>query len=596
MEKSDKSSYKKGGSFLIEKCQESDIYSAEDFTEEHVMIQDTVRKFVENDIKPKIDRIEKLDYDLSVSLLKNLGELGMLGVDISEDYGGGGMDKITNAIVTEELGRAGSFSVTIGAHVGIGTLPVAYYGSKEQKKKYLTGLISGELIGAYALTEPGSGSDALAAKTKAVLSGDKKHFVLNGTKQFITNAGFASIFIVFAKIAGEQFSAFIVERSFEGVSIGEEEKKLGIKGSSTCALILENAKIPVENLLGKPGDGTKIALNILNIGRLKLGLGCLGICKDIINDTLSYASQREQFGKTINRFGLIQEKIANMAIKIFALESSSYRTIGLIQKLVDGIDHKADDAERKILKSIEEYSIECAIMKIYGSETLDFVCDEGLQTYGGYGYTQEYPMERYYRDSRINRIFEGTNEINRLVITGMLMKKGLKGELDLMGAIKLIQREITEFPSLTEDSGELMEQEIKILENMKKAVLLISGAAIQKYNQAIENEQEILAMISDCITEIYNLESLVLRSLKIAGKRGEEKSGIYLDITRAYCFDAVQKVDSKLKLTSAAISGGDDLRILLGAIKRFIKYSPPDLVKAKRNIASHLIKAGIYQL
>ncbi len=592
----DTSAYRKGGSFLIEQSQPADIYTPEDFTDEHRMIQDMVHKFVENDIKTKMDQIEKLDYDLTRELMKSAGELGLLGVDVSDEFGGAGMDKISAIIVCEELGRAGSFSVTIGAHTGIGTLPVVYYGTREQKEKYLTKLLSGEYIGAYALTEPGSGSDALAAKTKAVLSEDKKHYILNGTKQFITNAGFASLFIVFAKIDGEAFSAFLIEHTYEGVSLGEEEKKLGIKGSSTTALNLDNVKVPVENLLGKPGDGIKIALNILNIGRYKLGLGCLGSCKEVISDVLSYTAEREQFGRTINRFGLIQQKIAMMSIKTFALESAAYRTVGLIQKLVDSIDHSAEDAERKILKSIEEYSIECAIMKVYGSETLDYIVDEGLQSLGGYGYIQEYPMERIYRDSRINRIFEGTNEINRMVITGMLMKKGLKGELKLMEAIKSIQKEIMDFPMMAEETGELLEAEKRVLENAKKAILLIAGAAMQKFGQAIEEEQEVLAMVSDCIIEVFVLESVILRALKIAQADNSEKTNVYLEIARVYCLETAQKVENTLRVAAAATYEGDDLRVLLGAVKRFMKYLPSNVKEMRRAIAGHMIEAGKYQL
>lgn len=589
------STYKKGGSFIIEQSQPEDIYIPEEFTEEHKMIQDTVSKFVENDVKPKFEELEKLDYDLTVSLMKAAGELGLLGVDISDEYGGVGMDKISATIVSEELGKAGSFSVTIMAHTGIGTLPVVYYGTKEQKEKYLPKLLSGEYIGAYALTEPGSGSDALSVKTKALLSDDKKHYLLNGTKQFITNSGFASLFIVFAKIDGEQFSAFLVERTYDGVSIGEEEKKLGIKGSSTTAVNLDNVKVPADNLLGEAGSGFKIAMNILNIGRLKLGVGSLGSCKAILSEALTYTSQREQFDMTINKFGLIQEKLANMAVKSYAVESASYRSVGHIQKLIDGIDHSDKDAEKKILKSIEEYSIECAIMKVFGSEVLDYVADEGIQCLGGYGYIQEYPMEAYYRNQRINRIYEGTNEINRMVITGMLMKKGLKGELDLMGAIKAIQKEITDFPPMTEETGELLEHEKGLLEKAKKAVLLIAGAAIQKFDKTIELEQEILAMVADCLIEIYVLESIILRVLKIAKDGDAKKVEIHSDIARVYCLDAVFSIESKLKMAAAATYEGDDLRVLLGAIKRFVKYVPTNVKEMRRRIARHVIEAGKYE-
>lgn len=590
------SAYQKGGSFLIDQNHFSNAYIPEDFTEEHKMIQDMVKKFVENEVKPKMDQLEKLDYDLTVSLMKKAAELGMLGVDVTEEYGGAGLDKISSAIVSEELGRCGSFSVSIMAHTGIGTQPIVYYGTPEQKEKYLTKLLSGEYVGAYALTEPGSGSDALAAKTKAELSKDKKHYLLTGTKQFITNAGFASLFIVFAKVDGENFSAFIVERGYEGISFGEEEKKLGIKGSSTMAVNLDKVKVPVENLLGNIGDGVKIALNILNMGRLKLGIACFGTCKDILAEVIEYTSQREQFNRPINQFGLIQEKIACMAIRTFAVESAGYRTIGLIENLVSGVDKNAEDAQRKILKSIEEYSIECAIMKVFGSEALDFVIDEGLQSLGGYGYIQEYPMERNYRDSRINRIFEGTNEINRLLITDMLMKKGMKGELPLLNAVSAIQKEITEFPSFEESEGKILETEQKLLANAKKSLLLIAGAGIQKFAKELANEQETIALFSDCIIEIYVLESMLLRTLKLTENKSGEKSDIYMVMTQAYGLEALQKIEARLKVAAAAIAEGDDLRILLGAIKRFIKYTPPNVKELRRKIAGFFIKAGKYQI
>jgi alkylation response protein AidB-like acyl-CoA dehydrogenase len=588
--------YKKGGSFLLEHVEPQDIFTPEDFTEEHRMIQDTARKFVEQEVNPQRDKIEKIEYDVIRSLLKKAGELGLLSIDIPEEFEGLGLDKISGMIVAEEGGRAGSFSVTMGAHSGIGTLPIVYYGTKEQKAKYLPKLGNGEYGGAYALTETGSGSDALSAKTKAVLSEDKKHYILNGSKMFITNGGFADVFIVFAKIDGEKFSAFIVERGFEGVSTGEEEKKLGIKGSSTTILNLDNVKVPVENLLGEPGMGVKIALNILNIGRFKLGAGAIGGSKDTLSKAIQYTSERQQFGKSINQFGMIKEKLARMATKIFVAESAVYRTVGLIQNLVDSIDKNAEDAEKQILKSIEEYAIECSIIKVFGSEVLDYVVDEGVQCYGGYGYSQEYPMEVAYRDSRINRIFEGTNEINRMLMPGMLMKRGMKGELDVMSGIKAVQKEITEFPALVEETGELLEQEKRIIANLKKAILLCSGAGAQKFGDKLQHEQELLGVIADCIMELYALESVVLRALKIAEAKGEEKAKLYIDIARAYAVESAFKVDARLKEGAASIYEGDELRILLMAIKRFLKFTPPNVKEIRRSIADHLIEAGTYQL
>jgi alkylation response protein AidB-like acyl-CoA dehydrogenase len=588
--------YKKGGSFLIEQHEQKDVFTPEDFTEEHRMIQDTVRKYVDGEVMPVKAELEKINYELARGLLQKAGELGLPGIEIGEDFGGLDMDKISATIVSEEVSRTGSFAVTLGAHSGIGTLPIVYYGNKAQKEKYLPKLAVAELVSAYALTEPGSGSDALAAKTKAVLSDDKKYYVLNGSKMFITNGGFADLFIVFAKIDGEQFSAFIVERGYEGVSTGEEEKKLGIKGSSTTVVNLDNVKVPAENLLGEPGAGVKIALNILNIGRFKLGAGCIGASKNVISEAIKYTSEREQFGKALNQFGMIQEKLARMGVKTFVGESAVYRTIGLIQKLVDSIDKTAEDAGTRILKSIEEYSIECSIVKVFCSEVLDYVTDEGIQCLGGYGYSQEYPMEVAYRDSRINRIFEGTNEINRMLIPGMLMKKGMKGELDVMSAVSAVQKEITEFPSLAEETGELLEQEKKLIVSAKKAVLLASGAGMQKFGEKLQEEQELLGMVADCIMEIFALESTVLRALKITGEKGEDKAGLYLDIARVYSVEAAFKIDARLKECAASVFAGDELRVLLMAFKRFMKFTPVNTKELRRKIAAHLIEQGRYLL
>ncbi|MBF0430062.1 MAG: acyl-CoA dehydrogenase family protein [Fibrobacteria bacterium] len=588
--------YVKGGSYILGPSDPKQVFTPEDFSEEHVMIQDTARKFVDGEVTPVRDEIDKINYDISQDLMAKAGELGLLGIEVEEDFGGIDLDKVTSTIVSEELGRAGSFCVTMGAHSGIATLPIVYYGTKEQKEKYLPLLSSGEWVGAYALTEPGSGSDALAAKTKAVLSDDKKHYVINGSKIFITNGGFAKCFIVFAKIDGEQFSAFIVERSFEGLSVGEEEKKLGIKGSSTTVVNLDNVKVPVENLLGEPGIGAKIALNILNIGRFKLGAGALGAAKDVVDKAVKYTSEREQFGKTINKFGMIQEKLAKMATRTFAAESMVYRTVGLIQSLVDTIDKSAEDAKRQILKSIEEYSIECSIVKVYGSEMIDFVSDEGLQCFGGYGFSQEYPMERAYRDSRINRIFEGTNEINRMLIPGMLLKKGLKGELDVLAAVNAVQKEITEFPSLAEETGEILEQEKRLLMNAKKAVVLASGAGVQRFGAKLQKEQELLGMVADCMIEVYALESVILRTLKLVEAKGEEKAARYIDIAKLCAMEAAFTIDAKLKEAAASVLEGDELKIILSAFKRFMKFVPINAKTLRRNLAAHLIEQGRYNL
>jgi alkylation response protein AidB-like acyl-CoA dehydrogenase len=591
------SSYKiKGGSFLLGSASPEEIFTPEDFTEEHRMIQDTVRKFMTNEVLPLEKEFEAKDNVLARSLLVKAGELGLLGIEISEDYGGLELDKISSTIVSEETSRFGSFAITMGAHMGIGTLPIVYYASPFLKEKYLPRLATAELVSAYALTEPGSGSDALSAKTKAVLSEDKTHYILNGNKMWITNGGFADIFVVFAKVDGDKFSAFVVERAFPGLTTGAEEHKLGIKGSSTTTVTLDNVKVPVENLLGEVGAGAKIALNILNIGRFKLGAGCTGSCKDVINNTLKYTSERQQFGKTINQFGLIQEKLGRMVIKTFLTESMSYRTIGHIQKLVDAIDKTSPEAKSQILKSIEEFSIECSIIKVFGSEALAYVSDEGVQCFGGYGYSQDYPAERPYRDARINRIFEGTNEINRLLITGMLVKKGVKGELDMLSAMAAVQAEITGLPTMTEESGELLAAEKAMIANAKKAVLLASGAGMKKFKLKLNDEQELLAVVADCVIEIYALESAYLRALKLASRLGEDKVGLILDIVRVAAVEAMLKIDARLREGAASIAAGDELRMLLMAFKRFMKFFPVDTKTLRRKIAAHVIEQGRYSI
>ena len=586
--------FKQGGGFIIEESGPQDVLTPEDFSQEQQMIRDTAAKFVAKEIQPVRGKIEKLDYPVIKSLLRQIGELGFLGISVPEDLGGAGLDKVSALIADEEFGRAGSFSVTYGAHTGIGTLPIVYFGTPEQKKKYVPRLVSGESAASFALTEPDCGSDALSLKTKAVLSPDKKYFILNGAKQFISNGAIAEVFIVFAKIDGEKLSCFIVERGFEGVSIGPEEKKMGIKGSSTTPVILTNVKVPVENLLGEAGKGTKIALNILNNGRLKLSAGCLGASKGTFVNILEYVSQRKQFGKAINEFGMIREKLADMAIRIFALESACYRTVGLIQRRVDGLNLPAAEREKGFLQAGHEYSIECAIMKVFGSEALDFVVDEGVQCLGGYGFIEEYPLERAYRDSRINRIFEGTNEINRLVILGMLIKKSLCGELKLMEAIRLVQKEMTELGDKSGPGEGFLEGEKQALSAAKKAFLLVAGAAAQKYGEALEEEQELMGRLADCVIDIYVLESALLRALKIAGAGGPEKAVLPASMVRIIAFEAVERISGRLKESAAFILAGDDLKILLGAIRRFTKTAPGNFRDLRRSIAKTMIEAGAY--
>jgi len=514
-----------------------------------------------------------------------------LSVDVPEKYEGMGLDKVSSTLVAEITSKGGSFGVSFGANVGIGTLPIVYFGTEEQKKKYLPRLATGELLAAYALTEANSGSDALNAKTKAILSEDGKYYILNGEKMFITNAGFADVIIVFAKIDGEKFTAFIVEKNFPGVSTGPEEKKLGLKGSSTTTVILEDAKIPVENVLGEIGKGHKIAFNILNIGRFKLGAGAIGAARVAIDEAVKYALVRQQFGKPIANFGMIKHKVAEMAIRTFVGESITYRTVGLINDALHGLD---PDANEEILKGIEEYSIECSMVKVYCSEILDYVVDEAVQIHGGYGYIEDYSVERYYRDSRINRIFEGTNEINRMLVPGMLLKKAMKGQLPFMAAAKKLMDEILGFASLEEEEETLFSQEQKLVTNAKKISLLAAGAAAQKYMATIADQQEVLSYCSDMIMDTYAMESVLLRTMKIINKQGEDKSKIYIDITKSFINDAIGRIELNARQVLAAISEGDELRTQLSALKRFTRYIPTNTIEKRQAIADKIYEVGRY--
>ncbi|MBC7104494.1 MAG: acyl-CoA dehydrogenase family protein, partial [Firmicutes bacterium] len=493
----------KGGAFLIEAVKPEDVFTPEDFSEEHLMVAKTVSDFVNDVVVPKIDAVEAKDFDALKELMRQAGELGFLGVDVPEEYGGEGLDKITSMIVGERMARGGSFAVAMLAHTGIGVLPVVFFGNRDQKEKYLPGLAKGTLIAAYALTEPGAGSDALNAKTRAVLSPDGGHYILNGTKQFITNAGFADIFITFARVDGEKFTAFIVERNTPGVTVGPEEKKMGLDGSSTCPVIFEDARVPVENVLGQVGRGHLVALNVLDIGRLKLGAACVGSGKLAVEIAAKYALQREQFGRPIARFGLIQEKLARMAAHTYAVESSVYRTTGDIEERLAGV--AADDGEQ-VARAISDYAVECSINKVYGSEALDFIVDEAVQIHGGYGYIKEYVVERFYRDARINRIFEGTNEINRLLIPGTLLRRAMKGELALLAAAQRLAKEVLELgPALPAEDAPLA-AETAMVEAAKKVFLLVGGTAAQKFMDKIQDEQEILAALADLVIAVYTME------------------------------------------------------------------------------------------
>lgn len=547
---------KKGGAFLIEEVTADQMFTPEDFTDEHKMIAKTTEDYILGDVLPYIDEIEEHNFDHSVRLLKKAGELGLLGADVPEEYGGLGLDKISSALITEKFSRAGSFSLSYGAHVGIGTLPIVFFGTEEQKKKYLPSLATGEKFAAYALTEPGSGSDALGAKTTAVLNEAGTHYILNGEKQWITNSAFADIFIVYAKIDGEHFSAFIVEKDYSGVSTGPEEKKMGIKGSSTRTLILDQVQVPKENLLGEPGKGHVIAFNILNIGRYKLAVGTIGASKRVIELSASYANQRQQFKTPISKFSLIGEKIANMSVKLYAMESSVYRTVGLFEDKMGTLSEEEQKDGRQVAKSIAEYAIECSLNKVFGSETLDYIVDEGVQIHGGYGFMQEYEVERAYRDSRINRIFEGTNEINRLIVPGTYMKKAMKGELPLFEKAKALQEELMML--MPEEPGDgVLEQEKYLLRNAKKTALMIAGLAAQKYGKALDQEQEILVNIADIVSQIYAMEAAILRTEKAIRATGEDKNAQKILYTQIFAQEAFQEIESHAKESLIAMESGD---------------------------------------
>lgn len=582
-----------GGSFVIEDVDYRGIVTPEDFTEEQRMIAETTEQFVEGEVASRDEEVEKLDYKLTVELLNKAGELGLLGADVPEAYGGMGLDKVSTTLINEKLTKASSFALSFGAHVGIGTLPIVYFGTEAQKQKYLPLLATGEKIAAYCLTEPSSGSDALGAKTTAKLSEDGSHYVLNGTKQFITNAGFADIFIVYAKVDGKDFSTFIVEREMDGVSIGPEEKKMGIKGSSTCPLILEDVKVPVENLLWEVGKGHLIAFNILNIGRFKLAAGCVGAAKDAIELSSAYANERSQFGRKISSFPLIGKKLAEMNIRTFVLESMVYRTAGLFDISLAEVDHGSADVGYQSAKAIAEYQLECSINKVFGSEALDFVADEGVQIHGGYGFIQEYPIERIYRDSRINRIFEGTNEINRLLIPGTLVKRAMKGELPLMQKAMKLQAELME-PMPTQEFEGTLEPETHLLAMAKKIFLMTGAQAVQKYQLKLEQEQEILSHLADIMISIFAMESALSRTKKCIDRSGEDKAGLAIAMTVAFVQEQFGRIETWAKEVLAAMESGDVLRTQLSVLKKLTKRSAVNTLELKRQIASKVIEAEKY--
>ena len=587
----------KGGEFLIKETAAESVFTPEEFNEEQKMMADMCRDFIETEVIPNLDRIDAQEEGLMQKLLDKAGELGLLSVSLPEQYGGFGKDFNTSLLVTEIVGAGHSFAVALAAHTGIGTLPILYFGNKEQKDKYLPSLASGKLKASYCLTEPGSGSDALAAKTKAMPTSDGKHYIINGQKMWITNAGFADVFIVFAQVDGDKFTGFIVDRNTPGLSFGNEEHKMGIRGSSTRQVFLSDVKVPKENILGEIGKGHLIAFNILNIGRIKLAAAALGAAKQTSTFSIRYAKERQQFKTPIANFGAIQHKLAEQAILIFVAESAMYRAGHDIHLMESKLEEQGKNPEEALLGAAQEFAIECAILKVSGSEALDYVADEGVQIFGGYGFSADYPMDRAYRDSRINRIFEGTNEINRLLTMDMLLKRAMKGELDLMGPAMAVQKELVGIPDMNSDQPEgAFGKEKKVLINVKKLILMAAGFGAQKFMQKLATEQEILMNISDMVIELYSAESALLRVEKNIGVKGEASQSIQIDIVKTYINDAVDRISINAKNAIVAMSEGDEQRMLLTGVKRFTKTDPFNTKDSRRRIATALIEANGYTL
>jgi alkylation response protein AidB-like acyl-CoA dehydrogenase len=585
----------KGGEFIIKPTDAQSVFTPADFTEEQNYMHQTCLDFVQAEVQPLLERLDNHEEGLMRGLMEKAGQLGLFGVSIPEQYGGLDMDFTTALRVTEGVGGGHSFPVAFAAHTGIAMLPILYFGNDEQKAKYLPGLTSGELMGAYCLTEPGSGSDALGAKTKAVLNAEGTHYVLNGQKMWITNAGFADVFIVFAQIDGDKFTGFIVEKNTPGLSLGNEEHKMGIKGSSTRQVFLSDAQVPKENVLGEIGKGHLIAFNVLNIGRIKLAAACLGATKMASTLSVKYANERVQFKLPISKFGAIRHKLAEQAIRIYAVESGIYRAGADIYRMEQQLMAEGKGSNEALLGAAREFAVECAILKVEGSEVLDYVTDEGVQIYGGYGFSADYPMDRAYRDSRINRIFEGTNEINRLLAVDMILKKGLKGEIDLMGPAQAVQQELMSIPSLSQDEETgLFSKEYKTIANLKKAVLMVAGSAVQKFTATLAKEQELLMNIADMAIKTYIAESTLLRVEKEADAKGEEALALQADIARVYLADAVDIVEKAGKDAIGSMAEGDEQRLLLMGLKRFTKTELLNVKESRRRIAAKLIEANEY--
>jgi alkylation response protein AidB-like acyl-CoA dehydrogenase len=588
-----------GGSFLLEDRTPEEIFTPEDLSHEQRQIAETASRFAREQILPLAAQIESKEAGVMRGLLQQAAELGFTAVDIPEEHGGLGLDKTTSALVADYSSVNASFSTAFGAHAGIGTLPLVWYGTEAQKQRYLPRLASAEWIAAYALSEATSGSDAMNIRTRAVLSPDGSEYVLNGEKMWITNAGFADLFTVFAKIDGEKFSAFLVERGTQGFSVGKEEHKLGIRGSSTCALVFSDCRIPAENLLGEAGKGHHIAFNILNMGRFKLGAACIGGGRQGVEFSVRYAKERVAFGKPIAEFGLIQRKIASIATRLYVTESMAYRTSGMMDAALYALDPETAHQPREIQKRIEEYAVECSILKVFGSEMLDHVADELVQIMAGYGYVEDYPAERIYRDARINRIFEGTNEINRLIVTGWLMKRAMNGKLPLLAAIQRLTDEIMQPPSFESDESDaLLAREGKVLASLRKIFLLAAGAASQRYMMALQDQQEIMADLADCIMSIYALESALLRARKMAGRSSAAAAAVTAAMTSAFAEEALATVEQAARRVLAASSEGDTLTTQLTVLRRFARIAPGtvDGISANRQIARHFIDSGRYRI
>jgi alkylation response protein AidB-like acyl-CoA dehydrogenase len=586
----------KGGEFLIRESEAHEVFIPEDFTEEQRMMAQACTDFLRAEVFPNVDKMEDVESGFMVELMNKAGELGLLGIAIPEEYGGLGMSFNTSMLVADVLGSGGSFSTAFGAHTGISTLPILYYGNEEQKRKYLPKLATGEWKASYCLTEPDAGSDANSGKTKARLSEDGKYYIINGQKMWITNAGFADLFIVFAKIDDDKnLTAFIVEKSYGGITMNDEEKKLGIKGSSTRQVFFNDCHVPVENMLSTRGNGFKIAVNILNIGRIKLAAAVIGGCKEVISMATNYANERKQFGRSISSFGAIKYKIGEMTALTYATESAAYRAGQCIEDKINSLIAEGMNEAQAKLKGVEQFAIECAIMKVHGSEVLDYVVDESLQTYGGMGFSEEAPMARAYRDARITRIYEGTNEINRMLLVGMILKRAMSGELDLLSPAMAVAKELTSVPSFASiDASVLFAEEKEVIKGLKKAVLMVAGKAAQTFGTALEEQQEVMMHIADMIIETYVAESALLRTEKLVGIRGEEACLQYINMSRLYLNRAVDKVALHGKEAINSFATGDEQKVMLMGLKRFTKINPINATAIRRQLADFVIEQNKY--